>query len=62
MNIPIGLSGSPVSMDVLKDSQEFENHLSSVISWLSLINTQSEGVLNYIDSILEIIEGELNAD
>jgi hypothetical protein len=62
VNIPIGLSGSPVSMDVLKDSQEFENHLSSVISWLSLINTQSEGVLNYIDSILEIIEGELNSD
>ena len=62
VNTPIGLSDSPVGMDVLTDAKEFENHLSSVISWLSLINTQSEGVLNYIDSILEIIEGELNPD
>ena len=62
VNTPIGLSDSPVGMDVLTDAKEFENHLSSVISWLSLINTQSEGVLNYIDGILEIIETELDTD
>ena len=62
VNTQIDLSDSPVSLDVLKNTKEFENHLASVISWLSLINTQSEGVLNYIDSILEIIEGDLNSD
>ena len=62
VNIQIGLSDSLVSLDVLKNTKEFENHLASVISWLSLINTQTEGVLNYIDSILEIIEGELKSN
>ena len=55
-------SYNPVGLEILMEGREFENHLSSVISWLSLINTQSEGVLNYIDSILEIIESELNSD
>jgi hypothetical protein len=62
VNTPIGLSDNPVGLEILMEGREFENHLSSVISWLSLINTQSEGVLNYIDSILEIIESELNSD
>ena len=62
VNTPIGTSDSPVSLDLLIEEREFENHLSSVISWLSLINTQSEGVLDYLDSILEIIEEELNAE
>jgi hypothetical protein len=62
VNTRIGRSGIPVSMEILQNTIEFENHLASVISWLSLINTQSEGVINYIDSILEIIEGELNSD
>jgi hypothetical protein len=62
VNTPIGLSGSPVTLDLLTGDKEFENHLASVISWLSLINTQSEGVLGYIDSILEIIDQELNTE
>ena len=62
VNTQIGMSGSPVSINTLLKAKEFENHLASVISWLSLINTQSEGVLNYIDSILEIIDGELNPE
>ncbi len=62
VNTQVDLSGSPVPPEFLQNSREFENHLASVISWLSLINTQSEGVLNYIDSILEIIEAELDAN
>jgi len=62
VNTQIGTSDNPVSLEVLQNAKEFENHLASVISWLSLINTQSEGVLGYIDSILEIIEKELNAE
>jgi hypothetical protein len=62
VNTQIGLSDRPVNLDVLQNANEFENHLASVISWLSLINTQSEGVLNYIDGILEIIEQELKPD
>jgi hypothetical protein len=62
VNTPIGTSDSPVGLGLLIEEKEFENHLSSVISWLSLINTQSEGVLGYIDRILKIIEEELNAE
>lgn len=62
VNTRIGRSGIPVSMEILQNTIEFENHLASVISWLSLINTQSEGVLNYIDRILEIIEEELHTE
>ena len=62
VNTQIGLSDNPVDLEFLQNTKEFENHLASVISWLSLINTQSEGVLNFIDSILEIIETELDTD
>jgi hypothetical protein len=62
VNTAIGFSDDAADPEALKDSREFENHLASVISWLSLINTQSEGVLNYIDSVLDIIDEELNPD
>ena len=62
VNTEIGFSGKPVDPKVLKDSMEFENYLAFVVSWLSLINTQSVGILNYIDAVVEIIDEELNAE
>lgn len=59
VNDEIGFSGLPVDLDVLKNSAEFENYLAFVVSWLALINTQSEGILNYIDTVLEIIDREI---
>ncbi len=59
VNIEIGDSDSSVDPEMLRKSMEFENYLAFTISWLSLINTQSEGVLNHIDSVLEIIDSEL---
>lgn len=62
VNTEIGYSGNPVEIQVLLNSVEFENYLAFCISWLSLINTQSVGVLNYIDQVLEILEGELESN
>ena len=62
VNAEIGFSDQPVSLEVLKNSIEFENYLAFTISWLALINTQSVGVLNYIDSVLEIIDGDLTTE
>ncbi len=62
VNTQVGLSEIPVPLEFLQDTREFENHLASVISWLSLINTQSKGVLAFIDSVLEIIDGELKPE
>jgi hypothetical protein len=58
----IGYSGKPVELEVLLNSLEFENYLAFTISWLSLINTQSQGLLNYIDQVLAIIDGELESN
>jgi len=49
----------PVDLDILKNSVEFENYLAFIVSWIALINTQSQGILNYIDSVLEIIDSEI---
>lgn len=59
VNTEIGFSEKQLSLVVLQNSVEFENYLAFCISWLSLINTQSQGVLTYIDSVLEIIDEEL---
>ena len=59
VNTEIGYSGKPVALDVLLTSIAFENYLAFCISWLSLINTQSQGVINYIDEVLQIIDEEL---
>jgi hypothetical protein len=59
VNDEIGFSGMPVELDILKNSVEFENYLAFVVSWIALINTQSQGVLNYIDSVVEIIDSEI---
>lgn len=60
VNREIGFSGHPSNTEFLRSSREFETHLAFMVSWLSLINTQSEGVLQYIDSVLELIDDELN--
>lgn len=62
VNTEIGFSGQSVNVTVLQNSMEFENYLAFCVSWLSLINTQSQGILNYIDSVVEIIDEELEAD
>lgn len=62
VNTEIGFSEEPVGMEVLQNSLEFENYLAFTISWLSLINTQSQGILNYIDSVVDIIEEELDSE
>ena len=62
VNDEIGFSGMPVDLDILKNSVEFENYLAFVVSWIALINTQSQGILNYIDSVLEIIDNEIVAE
>jgi len=62
VNTEIGFSGQSVNVAALQNSMEFENYLAFCVSWLSLINTQSQGILNYIDSVVEIIDGELEAD
>lgn len=62
VNDEIGFSRLPVGPDMLKNSAEFENYLAFVVSWLALINTQSKGILNYIDAVLEIIDGELDSE
>lgn len=59
VNDEIGFSGMPVDLDILKKSPEFENYLAFIVSWIALINTQSEGILNYIDGVLEIIDKEI---
>lgn len=59
VNMEIGFSKKPIDVKVLQQSVEFENYLAFVISWVSLINTQSEGVLNFIDAVVEIIDEEL---
>lgn len=59
VNVEIGDSNRSMDPMLLQQSLEFENYLSFTISWLSLINTQSQGVLNYIDSVLEMIDEEL---
>jgi hypothetical protein len=58
----IGFSGHAASPEVLRNSTEFESYIAFVISWLSLINTQSAGILNHIDSVVEIIDDELAAE
>ena len=60
VNREIGFSDHPPNAEFLRNSREFETHLAFMVSWLSLINTQSEGVLEYIDSVLGIIDEELN--
>ena len=60
VNREIGFSNKPVDIKVLQQSVEFENYLAFIVSWISLINTQSKGVLNYIDSVVEIIDRELS--
>ncbi len=62
VNDEIGFSGMPVDLDILKNSVEFENYLAFVVSWIALINTQSQGILNYIDSVVEIIDNEIVAE
>ena len=62
VNTEIGFSGQSVNVTALQNSMEFENYLAFCVSWLSLINTQSQGILNYIDSVVEIIDEELEAD
>ena len=61
VNSEIGFSDKTVDLGVLKNSIEFENYLAFVVSWLAIINTQSDGILNYIDSVLEIIDQELSS-
>ena len=58
----IGYSQDPVGIEVLQNSLEFENYLAFTISWLSLINTQSQGILEYIDGVVGIIEEELDSE
>lgn len=60
VNREIGFSDHPPNTEFLRNSREFESHLAFMVSWLSLINTQSEGVLQYIDSMLALIDDELN--
>ncbi|MEJ2161796.1 MAG: DUF6090 family protein [Robiginitalea sp.] len=62
VNTEIGFSNKHVNWEVLQSSLEFENYLAFTISWLSLINTQSQGILNYIDSVIELIDGELKEE
>lgn len=62
VNTEIGYSNKPVELDVLLNAVEFENYLAFTISWLSLINTQSKGVLNYIDEVLAILDEEIKSD
>ena len=62
VNREIGFSGQPMGAEILKNSVEFENYLAFTISWLSLINTQSAGILEYIDSVIGIIDEEIKAE
>lgn len=62
VNNEIGYSVHPVNTEVLRGSMEFESYLAFVVSWLSLINTQSQGILNHIDSVIEIIDAERNTE
>lgn len=62
VNQEIGFSGKAVEVERLKESLEFENYLAFTISWLALINTQSDGILNFIDQVIEIIDQELGPE
>ena len=61
VNTEIGLSGKEVSVEVLRNSMEFESYIAFTISWLSLINTQSRGILEFIDQVVGIIDTELGS-
>ncbi|MBC2838138.1 DUF6090 family protein [Robiginitalea sp. SC105] len=60
VNEEIGFSPHAVSPEVLRGSMEFESYLAFIISWLSLINTQSQGILDHIDSVIAIIDQEVS--
>jgi hypothetical protein len=62
VNDEIGFSGMSMDLDILRNSVEFENYLAFIVSWIALINTQSQGILNYIDSVLEIMDSEIDAE
>lgn len=62
VNREIGFSDHPANTAFLRSSREFESYLAFMVSWIALINTQSEGLLQYIDSVLDIIDQELNTE
>lgn len=55
----IGNSFEPEDIRSLLTSKEFENYMASLFSYTSYINSQSCGVRNYIDNVVERIDREL---
>lgn len=55
----IGISADPVEAVRLLESREFENYMASLFSYTSYVNSQSYGVRNYINNIVERIDREL---
>lgn len=49
------------NLSVLR-SMEFEGLISAVIKWNRVINIQSQGVLDYMDEAIALIESELDQD
>ncbi len=55
----IGDSSEPADAGTLLASKEFENYMASLYSYTSYVNSQSYGVLNYIENVVELIDKEL---
>jgi len=55
----IGNSVNPADADLLLDSKEFENYMASLYSYKTYLNSQSNGVIHYINNIVEWINSEL---
>jgi hypothetical protein len=56
----IGNSVEPIPSISLLNSKEFENYMASLYSFNTYINAQSYGVRNYIQTLIERIEQEIN--
>lgn len=56
----IGRSKLDFDMDRIFTSSAFEGKISSTINWLTVSNIQAQGFIEYSDTVLDLIERELN--
>lgn len=57
--LDLGLSLSVAEYSTVMRSTEFEGLISAVVKWNSVINIQSQGVLDYIDEAMVLVEREI---
>lgn len=58
-NFEVGRTKLPININKLFTSTEFEGKISSTINWLSVINIQAQGFIEYSENVLQMINEEL---